>query len=88
MTITWLSVVVALVIGTIELMSALADKLTLTGQPWDFVSGLDLNYVGYAIVAMFVLTWLVALAVWRFGRIEEKWTAGMTVPEPAPSPRS
>jgi high-affinity nickel-transport protein len=87
-TITWLSVVVALVIGTIELMSVLADKLTLTGQPWDFVSGLDLNYVGYAIVAMFVLTWLVALAVWRFGRIEEKWTAGMAVPEPAPSPRS
>ena len=50
MTITWLSVVVALVIGTIELMSVLADKLSLTGQPWDFVSGLDLNYVGYAIV--------------------------------------
>ena len=50
-TITWLSVVVALVIGTIELMSVLADKLSLTGQPWDFVSGLDLNYVGYAIVA-------------------------------------
>ena len=49
-TITWLSVVVALVIGTIELMSVLADKLSLTGQPWDFVSGLDLNYVGYAIV--------------------------------------
>ena len=53
-TITWLSVVVALVIGTIELMSVLADKLSLTGQPWDFVSGLDLNYVGYAIVAVFV----------------------------------
>jgi high-affinity nickel-transport protein len=87
-TITWLSVVVALVIGTIELMSVLADTLALTGQPWDFVSGLDLNYVGYAIVAMFVLTWLVALAVWRFGRIEEKWTAGMAVTEPAPSPRS
>ena len=60
-TITWLSVVVALVIGTIELMSVLADKLGLTGQPWDFVSGLDLNYVGYAIVALFVLTWVVAL---------------------------
>ena len=50
-TITWLSVVVALVIGTIELVSVLAEKLGLTGQPWDFVSGLDLNYVGYAIVA-------------------------------------
>ena len=45
-TITWLSVVVALVIGTIELMSVLAEKLGLTGQPWDFVAGLDLNYVG------------------------------------------
>jgi high-affinity nickel-transport protein len=76
-TITWLSVMVALVIGTIELMSVLADKLGLTGQPWDVVSGLDLNYVGYAIVALFVLTWVVALTVWRVGRIEEKWTAGM-----------
>ena len=73
-TITWLSVVVALVIGTIELMSVLADKLSLTGQPWDFVSGLDLNYVGYAIVGVFVLTWIVALTVWHVGNIEEKWT--------------
>ncbi len=76
-TITWLSVVVALVIGTIELMSVLADKLSLTGQPWDFVSNLDLNYVGYAIVAMFVLTWVVALVIWRVGRIEERWSSGM-----------
>jgi nickel/cobalt transporter (NiCoT) family protein len=78
--ITWLSVVVALVIGTIELLSVLADKLSLTGQPWDFVSGLDLNYVGYAIVGLFVVTWVVALAVWHFGRIEERWTPG---PPPA-----
>ncbi len=58
MTITWLSVVVALLIGTIELLSVLADKLSLTGQPWELVSGLDLNYVGYAIAAVFVLTWV------------------------------
>jgi nickel/cobalt transporter (NiCoT) family protein len=76
-TITALSVLVALVIGIIELMSVLADKLTLTGQPWDFVSGLDLNYVGYAIAGLFVLTWAVALSVWHFGHIEEKWTAAM-----------
>ena len=57
------------------------DKLSLTGQPWDFVSSLDLNYVGYAIVAMFVLTWVVALAIWRFGRIEESWSAGMSPTE-------
>jgi len=83
-TVTWLSVVVALVIGTIELMSVLADKLTLTGQPWDFVSGLDLNYVGYAIVAVFAITWIAALAIWRFGRIEEKWAAGLAAPGPTP----
>ncbi len=81
MTITWLSVVVALVIGTIELMSVLSDKLSLTGQPWDFVSNLDLNYVGYAIVAMFFFTWIAALAIWRFGRIEERWSAGMASTE-------
>jgi nickel/cobalt transporter (NiCoT) family protein len=74
-TITALSVIVALVIGTIELASVLAEKLSLTGQPWDFVSGIDLNYVGYAIVGAFALTWAVALAVWRWGRIEEKWSA-------------
>jgi len=83
MTITWLSVVVALVIGTIELMSVLADRLALTGQPWAFVSGLDLNYVGYAIAALFAVTWITAVAVWRFGRIEEKWSAGLAPIEPA-----
>ncbi len=73
MAITALSVAVAFLIGTIELMSVLADRLSLSGEPWDFVSGLDLNYVGYAIVGLFVLTWLAALAAWRFGRIEERW---------------
>jgi high-affinity nickel-transport protein len=77
MTITSLSVVVALVVGAIELTSVLADKLSLTGQPWDFVSGLDLNSVGYAILGIFVLTWVVALTVWRVGRIEERWSANV-----------
>jgi len=74
-TITALSVAVALLIGTIELMAVFADKLGLTGQPWDFVSNLDLNLVGYGIVGLFVVTWAIALGVWRFGHIEEKWSA-------------
>ncbi len=74
-TITALSVAVALLIGTIELLSVLASKLSLTGFPWDNIAALDLNYVGYTIVGLFIATWLVALAVWRFGRVEEKWTA-------------
>jgi nickel/cobalt transporter (NiCoT) family protein len=74
-TITGLSVAVALLVGTIELMAVLADKLSLTGGVWDFVANLDLNLVGYAIVGLFVLTWIIALSVWRFGHIEEKWSA-------------
>jgi high-affinity nickel-transport protein len=76
-TVTALSVAVALVIGTVELIAVLSDKLSLTGGVWDFVSGIDLNYLGYAIAGAFVLTWAIAIAVWRFGRIEQRWTEGL-----------
>jgi len=64
-------------IGTVELLSILVDKLGLSGGVWDFVSNIDLNSVGYMVVALFVITWVIALAVWRFGRIEERWAADM-----------
>ncbi|WTV96135.1 HoxN/HupN/NixA family nickel/cobalt transporter [Streptomyces sp. NBC_00487] len=74
--ITGLSVAVALVIGTVELLGLVAEKARLHGTFWDRVSGLDLNTVGYVVVGLFFVTWAVALLVWRFGRIEEKWTTG------------
>jgi high-affinity nickel-transport protein len=80
-TITALSVAVALVIGTIELLAVLSEKLSLTGGPWDVVAGIDLNAIGYIIVGLFVLTWAVALAVWHFGHIEERWTAHVRSPQ-------
>src|SRR5258706_12170699 len=82
-TITGLSVVVALLIGSVELLSVLADRLGLSGGLWDVVPGLDLNVVGYLLLATFVLTWAVALAVWRPGRIEERWSAALRPPEGA-----
>jgi nickel/cobalt transporter (NiCoT) family protein len=69
LTVTGLSVVVALVIGTIELLGVL-----------DVIEEIDLSLVGYLVVGLFVLTWALALAVWRFGRIEERWSAGMRRP--------
>jgi nickel/cobalt transporter (NiCoT) family protein len=72
--ITSLSVAVALLIGTIELLAVFADKLSLTGGIWGLASGLDLNLVGYAIVGLFVATWVVALGVWHFGHLEERWS--------------
>ena len=75
LTVTGLSVAVALVIGTIELGGLAADRLNLTGAFWDWLQGIDLNVLGYIIVAMFVATWVIALAVWHYGRIEERWSA-------------
>ena len=74
LTITGLSVAVALVIGGIEVISIVADQAHLDSGPLAWIAGLDLNDVGYAIVGLFVLTWVVALAVWRLARIEERWT--------------
>jgi high-affinity nickel-transport protein len=74
-TITGLSVAVALIVGTLELLSVLADRFRLHGGIWDFISNLNLNLVGYFIVGLFVATWTLALAVWRIGRIEERWSS-------------
>jgi high-affinity nickel-transport protein len=76
-TITALSVAVALIIGTIELVSIMTDKLAITSGPIAWIGGLNLNSVGFFIVGLFVLTWVVALAVWRFAKIEDKWAAGL-----------
>jgi high-affinity nickel-transport protein len=76
-TITGLSVAVALFIGTIELAGLLTDKLGLRGSVADFFQHFNINTAGFIIVGMFVATWALALAVWRFGKIEEKWTVGM-----------
>jgi high-affinity nickel-transport protein len=72
-TVTALSVAVALLIGGIELISILTQKLDITSGVLAEIGSVDLNSVGYWIVALFVLTWAVALAVWRFARIEQRW---------------
>src|ERR1700761_9220735 len=72
-TVTALSVVVAWVIGSVELLVLFADQFGWRGAFWSWIGGLDLNTVGFLVVGMFVVTWAVALLVWRCGRIEEKW---------------
>jgi len=74
-TITGLSVAVALVTGTIELGGLIAEELNLSGSFWSWFETIDINLLGFIIVGMFVATWAIALSVWRFGRIEERWSA-------------
>jgi nickel/cobalt transporter (NiCoT) family protein len=75
LSVTSISVLVALVIGTVELIGVLADRLSITTGPLAAVAGIDLDDAGYAIVGLFAACWLVALLVWRIGRVEERWTA-------------
>ncbi|HEX5195158.1 MAG TPA: HoxN/HupN/NixA family nickel/cobalt transporter [Solirubrobacteraceae bacterium] len=75
LTITGLSVAVALVIGTIELGGLAARHLGASGAFWRWFERIDVNLLGFVIVGMFVATWAIALAIWHFGRIEERWSA-------------
>ena len=78
--ITGLSVAICLFIGGIEALSLLPHEikgLSRTHGFWSFMYNFNINTAGFVIVGMFVLTWLAALLIWRFGRIEERWTAGL-----------
>jgi nickel/cobalt transporter (NiCoT) family protein len=74
-TVTGLTVLVALVIGTIELAGIVAQHLNASGSVWVWVENIDLNTLGFVIVGMFVATWAVSLVIWHFGHIEERWSA-------------
>lgn len=84
--ITALSVAVALIIGTIELISILDEKAGITTGPLAAIGQVNLNNAGYGIVGLFLLTWILAVAVWRYGRIEEKWSAALN-PQDGPGLR-
>jgi nickel/cobalt transporter (NiCoT) family protein len=71
--ITSLSIAVALIIGSIELLQVLIGMLDLRGPFFDFVAGLHFGILGYVVVGIFLLTWGVAAAVWKFGRLEQRY---------------
>ena len=72
--ITGLSVAICFFIGGVEVLG-------LFPQDWGFIGNFNTNTAGFVIVGMFILTWLAALLVWRYGQIEERWTARLQ-PEP------
>jgi high-affinity nickel-transport protein len=76
-TITAVSVAVALIIGSIELIGVLADQANITSGPISAIADIPLDYAGYGIVGLFFVCWALALAIWRYGRIEEKWSADL-----------
>jgi high-affinity nickel-transport protein len=76
MTVTGLSVFVALFIGLVEVFQIVIQALGLQGQPWSSITGLDfIGKAGFFIVGAFVVAWLGAFLVYRAGRLEERWSA-------------
>ena len=73
LTITGLSIAVAFLIGTIELVGVLHDQLGLDDPVSNWISGVNLNNVGFVIVGLFVAVWACALAYWRLARVEHRW---------------
>jgi nickel/cobalt transporter (NiCoT) family protein len=74
-TITSLSIVVALAIGTVELLQVLSTRLALSGGFWDWLQNLDFATLGYAVVALFVVMWAMSVSIWKLRRIEDRWAA-------------
>ncbi|WP_050788450.1 HoxN/HupN/NixA family nickel/cobalt transporter [Streptomyces sp. AA4] len=71
--ITGLSAGVALLIGSVEVVAILHEKLGLSDPVTGWVAGLDLNNVGFAIVGMFAVVWAAAIGYWRVARVEQRW---------------
>jgi len=73
MTITGLSVFVALFVGLVEVMQILIQATHASGGLWDLLAKLNFNTMGFIIVGTFVLTWVAALAFFKLTRVEERW---------------
>ncbi len=74
---TSLSVVVALVIGSIELLQVMIHLLGLSGGFFDQIATIDFGALGYFIVGLFLFGWALSFALWKFGRLEQRYSPPM-----------
>ncbi len=73
-TVTALSVAVALAIGGVEVMQVVTRRFDLRGGFWNAIARIDFSSLGYVIVGLFVITWVSAAVFWRARNIEERWS--------------
>lgn len=78
LTTTSISIFVALVIGTIQIINVLATKTNIDNfEPFKSIANIDLGGIGYFIVISFVLAWLLSVMVWKFGKFESRYSSGL-----------
>jgi nickel/cobalt transporter (NiCoT) family protein len=73
LTITFVSVLAALVVGGVEALGLIADHLNLEGGFWRAIAALNRNFgsLGFLIIALFIASWLVSMLVYRLKRYDE-----------------
>src|SRR5208283_611685 len=73
MTITFVSVLVALLVGGIEVLGLIGDQLKIHGAVWDMIDSLNNNFgvIGFAIIGVFVVSWAVSIIIYRMNRYDE-----------------
>lgn len=72
-TTTGLSIFVAFVIGTIELLGLLSKEAGFTGPPWDTLDAIDINLAGRAIVGIFFVVWIGAVLYYKIRKIDQRY---------------
>ena len=83
LTITSMSVAVALAVGSVELLQVMSAKFGLSGGFWDWIGTLDFETLGYAIVALFLAMWIGSYTIWKVGKVEERWARQVATPSRA-----
>ena len=71
LSVTGLSVIAALFIGLIELAQVISPKLGLNGGIWGWIQNLSFGGIGYLLVGLFVLTWLISYLLWKVLHLEK-----------------
>src|SRR5437773_2089358 len=79
LTVTALSVFVALFVGLFELSQLLIQQLNLRGGVWDAIRGMDIGVMGFVIVGAFIVTWAGAYLIYRIQHIEERWSVALKI---------
>jgi high-affinity nickel-transport protein len=72
LSITGLSVAVAFLIGSVELIGLIHEQGNLTDPVTGWISGISLNNVGFVIVALFVAAWAIAVGYWRIAKVDQR----------------
>ncbi len=71
LTVTVISVAVAFAIGGVELLQVLSNELNLNGPFWRSLGTLDFETMGFAIIGIFLVSWLVSVGYWKYKRYDE-----------------